>query len=45
MYLHIMLKPVLAVVAGVVVLVIPKLERFAVAGYLIAIGVLGLLGR
>lgn len=45
MTLHIALKPLLALVAGIVVLTVPRLERFAVAAYLIAIGVLGLIGR
>jgi hypothetical protein len=39
------LKSSLAVLAGVVSLLSPKLARVAVAAYLIAIGVLGFLGK
>jgi hypothetical protein len=45
MTLYIHLKPALAVAAGVVALTSPKLERFAVATYLIVIGVLGFMGK
>ena len=38
-------KSVLAVLAGVVSLLSPKLARVTVAVYLIAIGVLGFLGK
>lgn len=43
MTIHIALAPLLAIVAGVAILVIPKSFRFIVAAYLIAIGVLGLI--
>jgi hypothetical protein len=39
------LKSVLALVAGIIALVSPKAARVAVAAYLIALGVLGLLGK
>ena len=47
MYIHvpIIIRPILALAAGAVLLIAPRLERFAVAAYLIAIGVLGLMGR
>ena len=45
MYLTMAVKPFLALVAGVVSLVSPKLFRVAVGVYLVAIGVLGLLGH
>ena len=35
------LEPLLAIVAGVAILAVPKLLRFIVAGYLIVIGLLG----
>lgn len=36
--------PVIALIAGILILVMPRLLNFIVAIYLIAIGVLGLLG-
>jgi hypothetical protein len=44
MNLHLMLSPLIALVAGILILVMPRLLNFIVAIYLIAIGVLGLLG-
>lgn len=44
-YMYVPLKALLAVIAGVVGLLSPKLFRVAVSVYLIAVGVLGLLGR
>lgn len=43
MTLHLSLAPLLALIAGIVSLMVPKLFRIAVAAYLIAIGVIGLL--
>jgi hypothetical protein len=43
--MYVPLKASLALVAGVVSLLSPKLARFAVAAYLITIGVLGILGK
>lgn len=37
--------PVAALVAGVLILLMPKLLNYIVAVYLIVIGVLGLMGR
>lgn len=37
--------PVIALVAGILILVMPKLLNYIVAIYLIAIGVIGLLGH
>jgi hypothetical protein len=37
------LQPLLALIAGVLVLAVPKLLRFVVGFYLIALGVLGLI--
>ena len=44
MNLHLMLSPLIALVAGILILVMPRLLNFIVAIYLIAIGVIGLLG-
>ncbi len=44
MNIHLALTPVIALVAGILILVMPKLLNFVVAAYLIAIGVIGLLG-
>lgn len=38
------LAPILAIIAGILILVVPRLLNYIVAGYLIVIGVLGLLG-
>ena len=45
MNLQISLAPILALLAGILILVQPKLLNYIVAIYLIVIGVLGLLGR
>ena len=44
MNLHLSLAPLLALLAGILILAIPKLLNFIVAIYLIAIGLVGLLG-
>jgi uncharacterized membrane protein HdeD (DUF308 family) len=44
MTLHISLIPVLSIVAGCVILARPKLLSYVVAIYLIAVGVIDLLG-
>ena len=43
MNLHLTIGPVIALIAGILILVMPRLLNFIVAIYLIAIGVLGLL--
>jgi hypothetical protein len=43
MTLHLQLAPLLALVAGIAILLVPRLLRFIVAGYLIVIGVVGLI--
>ena len=45
MNVHLALGPLIALVAGILILVMPRLLNFIVAIYLIAIGVLGLLGQ
>jgi len=42
--IHLSLGPLIAIVAGLLILVMPRLLNFIVAIYLIAIGVLGLVG-
>jgi hypothetical protein len=41
--MHLALQPLVALVAGVVILVVPRLLNIVVAMYLIIIGVLGLI--
>ncbi|MDR9426476.1 MAG: DUF3096 domain-containing protein [Pseudomonadota bacterium] len=45
MTLNIQLAPLISLGAGIAILVFPKLLNYIVAGYLIVIGVLGLLGH
>jgi len=42
MTLHIALQPLLALIAGILVLLVPRLLNYVVAVYLIAIGLIGL---
>lgn len=42
MTIHIDLQPLLALAAGILVLVMPKLLNYVVAGYLILIGLIGI---
>ncbi|HTD28728.1 MAG TPA: DUF3096 domain-containing protein [Xanthomonadaceae bacterium] len=43
MNLHITLGPLISLVAGILILIVPRLLNFIVAIYLIVIGVIGLL--
>ena len=43
--MNLLLTPLIALIAGILILVIPRLLNFIVAIYLIAIGVIGLLGN
>jgi hypothetical protein len=43
-HLNLQLVPLISLVAGVLILVRPKLLNYIVAIYLIAVGVLGLIG-
>ena len=45
MTLHLEIAPLISIGAGIGILVFPKLLNYIVAGYLIALGVLGLLGH
>ena len=44
MSLNLSLTPIVSLIAGVLILVAPKLLNYIVAFYLIAIGLVGLLG-
>jgi len=43
MGLHLTLQPILAIIAGILILAVPRVLNYVVAVYLILIGVLGLL--
>jgi len=42
--IHLALAPLIALIAGILVLVMPKLLNYIVAIYLIAVGLIGILG-
>ncbi len=42
MYINIALQPLLALIAGILILIWPRLLNFVVALYLILVGILGL---
>jgi hypothetical protein len=44
LHLHLMLGPVVALIAGILILVVPRLLNYIVAIYLIIIGIVGLFG-
>lgn len=44
MNLHLSLTPLISLLAGILILVMPKLLNFIVAVYLIMIGLIGLFG-
>ena len=44
MNLSLTIGPIIALIAGILILVMPRLLNFIVAIYLIAIGVIGLVG-
>jgi hypothetical protein len=44
MYLHLSIGPLVALIAGILILVAPRLLNYIVAIYLIIIGVVGLFG-
>lgn len=44
MNLHLGLTPIISLLAGILILVVPKLLNYIVAIYLIAIGLIGLVG-
>jgi hypothetical protein len=44
MDIHLSLTPLISLIAGILILIMPKLLNFIIAIYLIAIGVVGLFG-
>lgn len=44
MNIHLSLTPLISLIAGILILVMPKLLNFIVAVYLILIGLIGLFG-
>lgn len=44
MNLHLSIAPLIALIAGILILVMPRMLNFIVAIYLIIIGIVGLLG-
>jgi hypothetical protein len=44
MNIHLSLTPLISLIAGVLILVVPKLLNYIVAFYLIAVGLIGILG-
>jgi hypothetical protein len=44
MNIHLGLAPLIALIAGILILVVPRLLNYIVALYLILIGLIGLLG-
>ena len=42
--MHVALSPLISLIAGILILVMPRLLNYIVAIYLIVIGVIGLLG-
>jgi hypothetical protein len=44
MNLHIAIGPLLSLIAGIMILVVPRLLSYIVAVYLIAMGLIGLFG-
>ena len=44
MNLHVAIGPLIALIAGILILVVPRMLNYIVAIYLIVIGLLGLLG-
>ncbi len=45
MNINLALGPLVSLIAGVLILIVPKLLNYIIAAYLIIFGVLGLLGK
>ncbi len=43
MNIHVEIVPVLSIIAGIVILVMPKILNYVIALYLIAVGILGMI--
>ncbi len=44
MNLHLTIGPLIALIAGILILIMPRLLNYIIAVYLIVIGIIGLLG-
>jgi hypothetical protein len=44
MNLHLSLAPLVSLIAGILILVVPRLLNYIIALYLIVVGILGLIG-
>ena len=44
MTLNLSIGPLLALIAGIIILIVPKMLNYVVAIYLIVIGIMGILG-
>jgi hypothetical protein len=44
MNLHVVIGPLMALIAGILILIVPRLLNYIVAIYLIVIGLIGLFG-
>jgi hypothetical protein len=45
MFMNIAIAPIVALIAGILILIVPRLLNYIVALYLIVIGLLGLFGN
>lgn len=45
MNLHLSIGPLVALIAGILILVMPRMLNYIVAVYLIIVGIIGLFGR
>jgi hypothetical protein len=43
MHIHVALQPLIALIAGILILLVPRLLNYVVAIYLIVVGIIGLL--
>ncbi len=43
MNIHVALQPIIALIAGILILIVPRLLNYVVAIYLIVVGLIGLL--
>ncbi|MEO5623725.1 MAG: DUF3096 domain-containing protein [Dokdonella sp.] len=43
MNIHVALQPIIALIAGILILIVPRLLNYVVAIYLIIVGLIGLL--
>ncbi|GAA0722103.1 DUF3096 domain-containing protein [Dokdonella soli] len=43
MHIHVALQPLIALIAGILILIVPRLLNYVVAVYLIVVGLIGLM--